>query len=128
MSFVSALVFAWKHATHIVAKTSTDQDGWKVYTLEGPLFFGSIAHFKQLFSIHDDPKDVVIDFEESRIWDSSGLDALDSLAGKYAAKGKKLHIRHISPECRQLLTKAQDFVEINVNEDPRYKVATDKLA
>lgn len=125
---VSALVFAWKHATHIIAKTHTDEDGWKVYQLDGPLFFGSISHFKQLFSVTDDPKDVVIDFQESRIWDSSGLDALDSLAGKYAAQGKKLHIRHISPECRDLLTKAQGFVEMNVNEDPRYKVATDKLA
>ncbi|MGB3724162.1 MAG: SulP family inorganic anion transporter, partial [Glaciecola sp.] len=42
---VSALVFAWKHATHIMARSHTDDDGWKVYDLEGPLFFGSVSHF-----------------------------------------------------------------------------------
>lgn len=124
---VSALVFAWKHATHIAARTHTDEDGWKVYELDGPLFFGSVLHFKDLFDTANDPQDVVIDFNESRIWDSSGIDAIDSLADKYKAVGKKLHIRHVSKECRDLLSKAQDYVEMNVNEDPRYHIATDKL-
>ncbi|GAA0296484.1 SulP family inorganic anion transporter [Psychrosphaera haliotis] len=124
---VSALVFAWKHASHISAKTRIDDEGWKVYELDGPLFFGSVSYFRNLFDVENDPSDVVIEFEGSRIWDSSGIDALDGLADKYQKAGKKLHIRHISPECRTLLVKAQKFVEINVNEDPRYKIATDKL-
>lgn len=125
---VSALVFAWKHASHIFAKTHVDDEGWKVYELEGPLFFGSVSSFKELFEVESDPKDIVIEFKNSRIWDSSGIDAIDSLADKYEAAGKKLHIRHISPECRELLVKAQKYVEMNINEDPRYHVATDKLA
>lgn len=124
---MSALVFAWKHATHIAAKTHIDEDKWKVYEIEGPLFFGSVLHFKELFSPTGDPEHVVIDFKESRIWDSSGLDAIDNLAEKYRKVGKKLHIRHISSECRDLLTQAQGHVEINVNEDPRYHIASDKL-
>ncbi len=124
---VSALVFAWKHATHIMARAHMDDDGWKVYELEGPLFFGSVTHFKEIFDPQNDPNDVVIDFNDSRVWDSSGIDALDNLADKYQENGKTLHIRHISPECRVLLRKANRFVEINVNEDPRYKVATDEL-
>ena len=124
---VSALVFAWKHATHMMARSHTDNDNWKVYELEGPLFFGSVSHFKDIFDVQNDPQDVVIDFNDSRIWDSSGIDALDNLADKYQQNGKTLHIRHISAECRVLLSKANRYVEINVNEDPRYKVATDKL-
>ena len=124
---VSALVFAWKHAKHISAKTHTDDDGWKVYELQGPLFFGSVTYFKDLFDPQNDPQDVVIDFNESRVWDSSGVDAIDSLADKYLQQGKKLHIRHISAECRALMNKAQGYVEMNLNEDPRYKIATDKL-
>ena len=124
---VSALVFAWKAARYIEAKTHIDEDGWKVYTLRGPVFFGSIHHFKEMFDVAGDPEHVVIDFNNSRIWDSSGIDALDSLADKYEQQGKKLHIRHISEECRGLLKKADKFVEINVNEDPRYRIATDKL-
>ena len=125
---VSALVFAWKAARYIDSNTHIDDDGWKVYDLRGPVFFGSVSHFKDLFDVADDPEDVVIDFKRSRIWDSSGIDALDGLADKYEQAGKKLHIRHISPECRSLLNKAGKFVEINVNEDPRYRIATDKLA
>jgi len=49
------------------------------------------------------------------------------LADKYKEQGKKLHIRHISPECRELMTKAQEYVEMNLNEDPRYHIASDKL-
>lgn len=124
---VSALVFAWKHARHIEVRTHIDKDGWKVYDLDGPLFFGSVSHFKELFDVANDPEDVVIDFNQSRIWDSSGIDALDSLADKYEEQGKKLHIRHISTECRGLLRKAGKYVEMNVNEDPRYRVATDEL-
>lgn len=124
---VSALVFAWKAARYIDAKTNIDEDGWKVYTLRGPVFFGSIHHFKEMFDVVNDPEHVVIDFNNSRIWDSSGIDALDSLADKYEQQGKKLHIRHISEECRSLLKKADKFVEINVNEDPRYRIASDKL-
>ena len=124
---VSALVFAWKHATHMQVKTYTDKDGWKVYELEGPLFFGSVLYFKSLFDPQNDPDEVVIDFKGSRVWDSSGVDAIDGLADKYQEVGKKLHIRHISPECRQLMNKAQQYVEMNLNEDPRYRVASDKL-
>lgn len=124
---VSALVFAWKHAKHIEVKNHIDNDGWKVYELNGPLFFGSITHFKDYFDVINDPQDVVIDFDNSRIWDSSGIDALDNLADKYEQQGKKLHIRHISSDCRALLKKANKFVEINVVEDPRYKVASDQL-
>ncbi|MDU0114421.1 SulP family inorganic anion transporter [Psychrosphaera aquimarina] len=125
---VSALVFAWKHASHIFARTHLDDENWKVYELEGPLFFGSVGSFKELFDVENDPQDVVIEFKNSRIWDSSGIDAIDGLADKYEAAGKKLHIRHISPECRELLVKAQKYVEMNINEDPRYHIATDKLA
>jgi SulP family sulfate permease len=69
---------------------------------------------------------VIIDFNESRVWDSSGIDVIDGLADKYKEQGKELHIRHISLECRELMTKTQDYVEMNLNEDPRYCIATDK--
>jgi SulP family sulfate permease len=125
---VSALVFAWKHAQHIQADTYEDENGWKVYDLRGPVFFGSVSNFKELFDPKGDPEHVVIEFRRSRISDHSGIEALDGLAEKYQAQGKKLHLRHLSPECRQLLTKAGDLCEVNVLEDPKYRVATDVLA
>ncbi|GLS84416.1 SulP family inorganic anion transporter [Paraferrimonas haliotis] len=125
---VSAVVFAWEHAKHIAITTDKTEEGWKLYRLHGPLFFGSVANFLELFNAADDPEHVVIDFENSRVADHSALEAIDTLAERYLKEGKQLHLRHLSPECRKLLTKAGDLVEVNLIEDPSYKVATDRLA
>jgi len=125
---VSALVFAWKHAQTIHTRNSIDEKGSKIYEINGPIFFGSISNFKELFSPENDPDDVIIELQNSRIADHSGVEALDWLAEKYINQGKTLHIRHVSPECRKLLRKAGDLCEINVMEDPKYHVATDVLA
>ncbi len=125
---VSALVFAWKHAQHIQVETYEDENGYKVYDLRGPIFFGSVSNFKELFDPKGDPEHVVIEFKRSRISDHSGIEALDGLAEKYLAQGKKLHLRHLSPECRKLLKRAGNLCEVNVMEDPKYHVATDVLA
>ncbi len=124
---VSALVFAWKHAQHIYADIYVDDKGRKVYDLRGPIFFGSVSNFKEIFDPENDPDDVIIEFKRSRVSDHSGIDALDALAEKYQQQGKTLHLRHLSAECRGLLEKAGDLCEINVLEDPTYHVASDKL-
>jgi sulfate permease, SulP family len=125
---VSALVFAWQHATHIGADIKFNEFGSKIYQLHGPLFFASVTSFKDMFDVSGDPDDVVIDFYYSRVYDQSGLEAINWLAEKYEANGKRLHLTHLSGECRGLLTKAGDLVEINVSADPQYHVATDRLA
>jgi SulP family sulfate permease len=125
---VSALFFAWEHASHINVKSYDDKDGSRVYELNGPLFFGSVKNFLDLFSPEDDPNDVIIEFQNSRVADHSAIEAIDNLAEKYIKAGKKLHLRHLSPECAELLTKAGDLVEVNVMEDPTYHVADDKLS
>ncbi len=70
---VSALVFAWQHATHIGADVKYNEFGSKIYQLHGPLFFASVSSFKDMFTVADDPDDVVIDFYYSRVYDQSGL-------------------------------------------------------
>ncbi len=124
---VSAMKFAWQHATHLFADIKLNEHGSKIYQLHGPLFFASVASFKELFDPKEDPDDVVIDFYYSRVYDQSGLEAINSLAEKYRRIGKRLHLTHLSPECRELLDKAGDFVEVNMSEDPQYHVATDRL-
>ncbi len=123
----SALVFAWDHAKHIYAASHTNEAGSKIYAVNGPLFFGSASHFLELFDTKNDPSDVIIDFAGSRVSDHSAIEAIDTIAERYASQGKTLHIRHLSPECRSLLKKAGNLVEVNMMEDPTYKVATDTL-
>ncbi|ACR12623.1 sulfate permease family protein [Teredinibacter turnerae T7901] len=124
---VSALVFAWKHAQLIYVETYINEEGSKVYELRGPIFFGSVANFKELFDPENDPSDVIIEFQRSRVSDHSGIEALDALAERYQKQGKTLHLRHLSPECRELLNNARDLCEVSIL-DPQYHVATDKLA
>ncbi len=125
---VSALFFAWEHASHINVKSYDHEDGSRVYELNGPLFFGSVKNFLDLFLPADDPDEVIIEFQNSRVADHSAIEAIDNLAEKYIKAGKKLHLRHLSPECAVLLTKAGDLVEVNVMEDPTYHVADDQLS
>ncbi|MGX9221261.1 SulP family inorganic anion transporter [Massilia varians] len=124
---VSALVFAWQHAKQIRVTTGTDAQGWKVYELEGTLFFASVTGFQEMFAPKTDPQDVVIEFRRARVADHSAIQAIDALAERYRALGKRLHLRHLSPDCRELLERARDMIEVNLPEDPRYRVADDKL-
>ncbi|RAU82069.1 SulP family inorganic anion transporter [Pontibacter arcticus] len=124
---ISALVFAWESAKRIRARKYTDAAGVKHYEIYGPLFFGSVAAFNEKFDVADDPAEVIIDFKESRVADMSGIDALNKLTERYQKAGKKLHLRHLSPDCRTLLHNAQAVIEVNILEDPHYAVVTDKL-
>jgi SulP family sulfate permease len=124
---VAALIFAWEHAKYIFATKSIDEDGAKIYELHGPLFFGSASNFKDLFDPKTDPDKVIIEFKNSRVADHSAIEAIDTLAERYIAEGKELHLRHLSSECRQLLKKAGDLCDVNVLEDPKYRIAADNL-
>jgi len=124
---IAALVYAWKQSTHLFADTKLNEHGSKIYQLHGPLFFASAEKFKRLFEVQDDPDDVVIDFYFTRVYDQSGLEAINFIADKYAGVGKRVHLTHLSPECQKLLGRAGDLVEANISEDPHYHVATDRL-
>jgi SulP family sulfate permease len=124
---ISALVFAWQHAKNIEVRVTTEEHGWKVYDLYGSLFFASTQNFLALFSPKDDPNEVVIDFKNARVKDHSALEAIDLLAERYTQLGKKLHLRHLSPDCLELLDKARGMIEVNVLEDPNYHPADNRL-
>lgn len=124
---ISALVFAWDNATRIRARKKMDENGVKYYEIYGPLFFGSVSVFNEKFDIVNDPDEVVIDFAESRVVDMSAIEALNSLTEKYHKQGKKIHLKHLSPDCRKLLKNADKIIDVNIIEDPTYKVVTDEI-
>lgn len=124
---ISALVFAWDNAKLIRARKSIDSDGIKHYEMYGPLFFGSVARFHDKFDVLNDPDEVIIDFAESRVVDMSAIEALNKITERYRKVGKKVHLRHLSADCRQLLDNAEDIIDVNVMEDPTYRVAVDGI-
>jgi len=123
---MSALSYAWESAGKIHSMEENESDGKKTYRLHGALFFASINTFHSIFNPKEDPKNVYIDFKDSRVIDHSAIQAIDKLAERYQKEGKTLHLMHLSEECRLLLKTARNLVEVNVLEDPQYHVAIDK--
>ena len=123
---ISALVYAWNAAAQIQVHTrlSETEKGAVVYELSGPLFFGSSTRFQELFEPKNDPATIIIDFNGSRVVDHSALQAIDAVAAKYEAAGKKLMLRHLSRDCHALLTKAGQLI-VDMDDDPSYRIATD---
>jgi len=127
---MSALVFAWQSATMIRARKKTSENGTKVYEIWGPLFFGSVQSFNAKFDVQSDPNEIEIDFIESRVSDHSGIEAISSLVQKYQDAGKNVLLTHLSPECKELLYKANPTLEGIIKksiDDPRYHVVTDLM-
>ncbi len=123
---VSALVYAWKSSKHISSTTFLNKNqNQKTYTLWGPLFFASIESFKELFTPMDDPKNIIIDFTKSRVWDHSALEAIESLTLKYEKLDKKVKLKGLSKDCVNLLWKKGITVICNKEKDPHYDVVVD---
>ena len=123
---VSALVYAWNAASRISAthRESFTEPGARVYDIEGPLFFGSATRFQELFDPDRDPEVVILDFARSRVVDQSALQAIEAVAEKYDAAGKRLMLRHLSRDCHQLLRKAGQLM-VDADDDPDYRLAVD---
>jgi len=122
----AALAYAWENAKRIRARKSIDENGVKHYEIYGPLFFAATKVFAEKFDPIHDPDEVIIDFKESRIVDMSAIAALNSLTHRYRKVGKRVHLRHLSADCRKLLDDAEDIIDVNVMEDPTYKLPLDK--
>ncbi|MBR9916654.1 SulP family inorganic anion transporter [bacterium] len=124
---IAALVFAWDNAKRIRARKRIDGDGVKHYEIYGPLFFGSVTVFNEKFDVLNDPEEIIIDFAESRVVDMSAIEALNKITERYSKVGKKVHLQHLSKDCIKLLENAEAIIDVNVLEDPKYKLAVDKI-
>ena len=122
---LSAVIFAWQNALRIRARKSVDEHGIKHYEIFGPLFFASTTIFLSKFDVKNDPQEVIIDFEESRIMDQSAIEIINKLAESYQSVGKTIHLRHLSQDCIRLIKKAEKICDVNVLEDPDYFVSID---
>ena len=121
---ISALVFAWDNAKRIRARKHIDDEGVKHYEIYGPLFFGSTTAFAEKFDVQNDPDEIIVDFKESRIVDMSAIEAVNILTERYLKMGKVVHLKHLSPDCITLLENADQLIDVNVMEDPTYKVVS----
>ena len=123
---ISAICYVWKSSTHINAESKLNKNKTeKTYKLFGPLFFGSIDSFNQIFSPKNDPKNIIIDFNNSRVWDHSALEALKKIAKKYQKLNKNITYKGLSKDCASLLSKSGCNIVKNDIRDPNYEVIID---
>lgn len=109
---VSSLVFAWQKSKRIRFDITMNSKGVKVYQIQGPLFFASVKSFLGIFSVEDDPKQIEIDFKNSRVCDHSAIEAINTIIKKYSLREKIVKLSNLSPDCRSVVIKAEiDFTE-----------------
>jgi SulP family sulfate permease len=121
---LSALVFAWQSAQHVRLNPHDTETGTRIYNLQGVLYFGSVREFAERMSPATDPDEVIIDFKDARVADYSSLEALNAITERYRKAGKRLRLRHLSPECQKMITSAGRLVVVEVAEDdPHYSIA-----
>ncbi|MEZ5823899.1 MAG: SulP family inorganic anion transporter [Geminicoccaceae bacterium] len=120
----SALRYAWENARRISVKIEDDEEGNRIYRVQGPLFFGSAAGFTELFKPESDPDTVIVDFADSRVADQSALSAIESVSAAYRAVGKSIRLRHLSHDCYRLLARTGLLFDES-DDDPDYQIATD---
>ncbi|MEX0774032.1 MAG: SulP family inorganic anion transporter [Balneolales bacterium] len=116
---ISALAFAWENSRMIRARKHIDEFGDKHYQIYGPLFFGSATTFQEKFDVLNDPERVIIDFEESRVVDHSGLDALNKITERYAKMGKKVSLINLTNDSKRLLNNADNLVVLDYDRETR---------
>lgn len=100
---LSALVFGWRMAQ---IKTSTvEKENVKIYTISGQLFFGTMAHFVDLFDYQHDPQTIHINFTNSHVWDHSAVTAIAKVMQKYKRYNKEVIVTGLNAESEHLINR-----------------------
>jgi len=118
---VQALIFAWHHATHMMADIHFEEDT-KVYQLHGPLFFASVSSFRDLLDPATDPQYVAIDFYFSRVYDQSAIESINKIAERYRQEGKELSLRNLNADCKRMIERAGNLAGVEISEDRHYHI------
>jgi SulP family sulfate permease len=74
-----ALNFAWQQARELYADAHLEDNGSKLYTLHGILFFASTTPFLNQFDTANDPPQVTLDYHHLSFVDYSAITALKTL-------------------------------------------------
>ncbi len=95
---LSALFFVAKISRVTVMKNEN------VYAIQGPLFFASTTKFIQAFDDVNE-KQVIIDFENSQLWDESAVGAIFKVVSKLESKGIYVTIQGLNSSSELLYEK-----------------------
>jgi len=122
---ICGLGFAWTSATDVRVESRTGEgENQRVYTLRGPLFFGSAMNYKSEFSSTALKEEVIVlDFANSRILDISGVKAIEETRDYLQTKGKKVVLRGVPADAlRHIAMNPETTVEDSGEKESQPKV------
>ncbi len=128
--FVSCLVFAWDAGTRLTFSRAVSSDGEEVvYSVGGPIFFGSIKPLMDLFpDPRKEPKKVTVLFDRAEIHDWSGMMAIKRLHDRFENNGATVHFQKLNVASMRLMHKSKDLWEgVNVFTESEVEVEDDPL-
>uniref|UniRef100_UPI003744A9B2 SulP family inorganic anion transporter n=1 Tax=Methanofollis fontis TaxID=2052832 RepID=UPI003744A9B2 len=102
---LSALIFGWKIST-LRSTSLIREDGVKVYTISGQLFFGTMQSFIDLFDYAGDPGRIEIDLRNSHVWDHSAVTGIVKAITRYRQNGKRVYITGLDEDSQRLVDQA----------------------
>lgn len=127
---VSCIVFAWDAGTKLTFSRAVSSDGESVvYSVGGPIFFGSIKPLMDLFpDAKKEPKNVTVLFDRADIHDWSGMMAVKRLHERFENNGATVKFQKLNVASRRLMHKSKDLWEgINIFEKEEVDVEDDPL-
>lgn len=128
---LSCLIFAWDAGTKLTFHRKVNINATKVtYTVGGPIFFGSIKYFLDLFpNPKEEPKNVTIIFTHADIHDWSGMMAIKKLHERFEVNGATtVTFKNLNIASHRLMRKGKHLLEkVNVYEMEDVDVEHDPL-
>lgn len=103
---LSALHFGWKFATRSIVSPMTQREGKEHYQVRGELFFGTAHGFVDSFDCAGGTQEILIDLSGCRIWDGSGVSALEEVVSTCAANGRLVSLMGVSEQHLRMLTRS----------------------
>jgi SulP family sulfate permease len=128
--FLSCIVFAWDTGTLVTFERTLSDDGNAVvYSIRGPVFFGSIKPLMDLFpDPTTEPKDVTILLEHADISDWSGMMAIKRIHEKLENNGATVKFQKLNVNSHRLMYKSKHLWEgVNIFEEEEVNVESDPL-
>lgn len=118
-----AVAFSWDTAKTVTCeiKDEVGKGGEverKIYMVSGPIFFASAGQFLELFDVRRAAQNNVLNLENARIDDFSGIIAINTLAERFARYEKNIVLEgQLDALSSKLLNRAGKLVEIDWAEE-----------
>ncbi len=101
---LSAIFFMRKVGkTLSVTEVEEAEEGVLHYRVTGQLFFGSADLFVASFEYHGQPRRVILDLAQVRIWDQTGVAALDKVLARYRKQGALVEVNGLAQDSQALV-------------------------